>query len=143
MPMSGGPGQQAIPSPMRAMPATRATGTATPRQFLTEQQPPNERRNNHQRQSGRGLADRGERQHLLHRIPHLMADQSIENGRMRLRLRIRFRLWLQFERQFVDLARELERGIVAILQERDAGAGVLADIEGLILRERDWRSVFN
>ena len=28
MPTSGGPGQQAIPSPTKAIPATRATGTA-------------------------------------------------------------------------------------------------------------------
>jgi hypothetical protein len=30
MPTSGGPGQQAIPRPISAMPATRATGMATP-----------------------------------------------------------------------------------------------------------------
>ena len=30
MPTSGGPGQQAIPKAIRAMPATRATGMATP-----------------------------------------------------------------------------------------------------------------
>jgi hypothetical protein len=30
MPMSGGPGWQAIPKAIRAMPATRATGIATP-----------------------------------------------------------------------------------------------------------------
>ncbi len=30
MPTSGGPGQQATPKAIRAMPATRATGMATP-----------------------------------------------------------------------------------------------------------------
>ena len=30
MPTSGGPGQQATPNAIRAMPATRATGMATP-----------------------------------------------------------------------------------------------------------------
>src|SRR5687768_16782495 len=51
--------------------------------------------------------------------------------------------WSELERQLVDLARELERRIVAILEHRDTGAGVLADVEGLVLRERDRRAVFN
>ena len=68
MPTSGGPGQQAIAKAIRAMPATRATGMAMPVKFLTQQQLPNERGNNQQRQSGGAFADSGENQNLFHRL---------------------------------------------------------------------------
>ena len=42
MPTSGGAGQQAIPKAIRAMPATRATGTGDAGQLLTQQQLPEE-----------------------------------------------------------------------------------------------------
>lgn len=42
-----------------------------------------------------------------------------------------------------NLAGELERNIVAILQQRDAGARVLADVEGFVLREHDRGGVFH
>ena len=45
--------------------------------------------------------------------------------------------------ELVDRAGELERNIVAILQQRDAGARVLADVEGFVLRERDWGAMFH
>src|SRR5512144_2562074 len=54
-------------------------------------------------------------------------------------LRLRFEL----EGQLVDLAGELERNIVAILQHRDTGARVLADVEGFVFRERDRGGVFH
>ena len=44
-------------------------------------------------------------------------------------LRARVLLRFEFEGQLVDLAGELERNIVAIFQQRNAGAGVLADVE--------------
>ena len=68
MPTSGVPGQQATPNAIRAMPVTRATGMATPVKFLTEQQPPNERRNNQQRHAGRGFTHGSENKHSLHRL---------------------------------------------------------------------------
>src|SRR5512136_1237191 len=49
----------------------------------------------------------------------------------------------QLEGHLVDLAGELERNIVAILHHRDACARVLADVEGLVLRERDRDGVFH
>src|SRR6266404_4629959 len=58
-------------------------------------------------------------------------------------LRCRLGLRSEVEGQLVDLTGELERRIVAILQHRDPGAGVLADVEGLVLRERDRRAVLN
>ena len=66
MPISGGPGQQAIPRPTRAMPATRATGMATPVSSLTQQQLPNKRWNNKQRQSGCRFSNCRENQKLFH-----------------------------------------------------------------------------
>ena len=49
---------------------------------------------------------------------------------------------LEFEGQLIDLAGELERNVVAVLDHRDAGARVLADVEGFVLRERDRGGVF-
>jgi len=66
MPTSGGPGQQAIPKAIRAMPATRANGWGEAGKFLTQQQPPDERGNNQQRQSGSGFGDSSENQHVFH-----------------------------------------------------------------------------
>ena len=64
MPTNGGPGQQAMPKAIRAMPATRPVGMAG--KFLTQQQPANERGNNQQRQTGSRLDDGREHQHLSH-----------------------------------------------------------------------------
>src|SRR5262245_66686760 len=55
----------------------------------------------------------------------------------RLCLRLRF----EFEGQSVNLTGKLERNIVAILQQRHSGAGVLADIEAFILGESDRSGV--
>src|SRR5262249_52153425 len=41
----------------------------------------------------------------------------------------------ELEGELVDRAGEFERRVIAIFDERDAGAGVLADVEGFILRE--------
>ena len=62
---------------------------------------------------------------------------------MLLALHVRVLLRFELEGQLVDLAGELERNIVAILQQRDPGAGVLADVEGFVLRERDRGGVFH
>src|SRR4029434_535079 len=69
----------------------------------------------------------------------------LEVGNSRKLLAIRFRVLLRFEveGQFVDLAGELERNIVAILDERQRGASVLADVEGFVFRERDRGGVFH
>src|SRR4029453_15707620 len=50
-------------------------------------------------------------------------------------------LRFEFECQLFDLAGEFGRRIVAIFDQRDAGPGVLANVKGLVLRERDWRGV--
>ena len=44
--------------------------------------------------------------------------------------------------EFEDLSGELERAVVAILDHRNTGAGVLTDIEVLVFREHDGRRVF-
>lgn len=67
MPIGGGPGQHAIPSPMRAMPATRATGMATP----LKQQLNDERWRDHERKAGHGLSNGGDDEHFLHRRPFM------------------------------------------------------------------------
>ena len=69
MPTSGGPGQQAIPKAIRAMPATRANRYGDAGKFLAQQQLPDERGNDQQRQSGSGFGDSGENQRLFH-CPH-------------------------------------------------------------------------
>src|SRR5262249_62038780 len=48
-----------------------------------------------------------------------------------------------FEGQPVDLAGELERNVVAILDQRDPGARILADVESFVLRERDRGGVLH
>src|SRR4029450_9814288 len=44
--------------------------------------------------------------------------------------------------KFEDLSGELERAVVAILDHRNTGAGVLTDIEVLVFREHDRGRVF-
>src|SRR5829696_2932751 len=67
----------------------------------------------------------------------------LHRSQFRLGLRDGLDLRFELERQLVDLAGEPERRVVAILQHRDPGAGVHADVEGLVLRERDRRTVFD
>jgi hypothetical protein len=52
-------------------------------------------------------------------------------------LTVRFGALLRFEleRQLVDLTCEFEGDIVAILEQRDSGAGVLPDVEGFVLAQ--------
>jgi hypothetical protein len=57
MPTSGGPGQQAIPKPIRAMPPRYRYSDSG--KLLTEKQLPDERRNNQQRQASRCFGDSG------------------------------------------------------------------------------------
>ena len=51
-----------------------------------------------------------------------------------LALRFCLRLRFELEGQLVDLPRERERNIVAILDHRDACARILANVEGFVLR---------
>ena len=67
MPASGGPGQQAIPKAIRAMPATRATGMATPVSSSPSNNCPTSDGTISNAKPGRGFADSGENQHLFHR----------------------------------------------------------------------------
>jgi hypothetical protein len=60
-------------------------------------------------------------------------------------LRFCFRvLWqAEIKGQLVDLARELERTIIAILEERNPGAGIHTDVEVFAFRERDGSGVIH
>src|SRR5262245_19375502 len=120
MPISGEPCQQATPRAIRAMPATRAVGMATP-----VNSSPND---NWPTSDGTiSNADPVAASPTAAKISTFFIDRWLR---------------LEFERQPVYLAGELEGGVIAILQQRDAGARVLADIEGFVLRERDWGGVF-
>ena len=68
MPISALPGQHATPSPISAMPATRATVTATPRDVLAQQESRDERWNRQQRDAGRGFARRSKQERPSHRV---------------------------------------------------------------------------
>jgi hypothetical protein len=50
---------------------------------------------------------------------------------------------IEIDGNFVDLAREPEGHVIPILDQRDAGAGVLADVEVLIFRKRDRGGVLD
>ena len=67
MPTNGEPGQQATPNAIRAMPVTAGDRDGDTGKLFTEQQPPNERRNNQQRHASRSFDDSGEYKHSLHR----------------------------------------------------------------------------
>src|SRR3954452_22651264 len=57
---------------------------------------------------------------------------------------LRFRAWLpdiEFEGHFVDPSSELERHVVAVFEQRQRRAGVLANIEGFVFREGNRRGV--
>src|SRR5229473_2963691 len=154
MPTSGGPGQQAIPKAIRAMPARRDTGTATPVSCSPSNNcPTNEGTiSNANPVRPRRWPRRSTRLSSFSATGPLFGALRCFN-RVRLRrchwrqfcpwLRDGLKLRFELERQLVDLAGELERRIVAILQHRDPGAGVLADVERLVLRERDRRAVFH
>src|SRR5882724_2642185 len=156
MPISGGPGQQATPNAIRAIPVTRsnvmampvssapnsncpindgtisnatpvaaslaAAKTSTP--FIAPVSPVLLR-------PGCGVAHPPLIARAGHCLLHLLAFLCRHLGRS------------EVEGELVDLAGELERDIVAILQQRDAGTRVLADVEGFVLRERDRSSVLH
>ena len=67
MPTSGGPGQQATPNAIRAMPATRATGIAMPVSSSPSNNCPTSDGTISNAKPGSGFGDGGENQHLLHR----------------------------------------------------------------------------
>ena len=70
-----------MPSPIRAMPATRATGMAIPVSVLAEQQPPDQRRDNNHRQSRSEFGGGGESEDILHRGRYSAPGDSLGNGR--------------------------------------------------------------
>src|ERR1700751_2883422 len=53
------------------------------------------------------------------------------------------RLRLKVKSKLVDLASELERRIIAVLQQGHSGARILADIETLVFRESEGRGVLH
>src|SRR5208283_4307918 len=118
------------------------------------------------RHASRGFANSGEKKDPLHRAgntwsfawatasaiagsclrsssvncsgPRLKLIVCLGEGFMQLfALLFRQPLRSEIKGEFIDLAGELERNIVAIFQHRDACARVLADVEGFVLRECD------
>ena len=146
MPTSGGPGQQAIPKPIRAMPATRPTGMATPMSCSPNNNCPTNDGTISKAKPVAASPTSGEisTPFSLRRFhPVFFVGRFVGNGRKLLGLRGRVLLGFELEGQLVDLAGELERNIVAIFQQRDPGTGVLADVEGFVLRKRDRGGVFH
>ena len=66
MPNTGGPGQQAIPNAMRAMPKTRATGMAMPTSVSPSSNCAATDGTISNAQPSRSFADRSEYQHARH-----------------------------------------------------------------------------
>src|SRR5207249_10720426 len=73
----------------------------------------------------------------------LRTCDPVGNGRKLLAILCGVLRRTQVEPQLVDLTGELERTIVAILDHRDPGSGVAADVEVLVFRERDRDRVFH
>src|SRR5690242_14113280 len=128
MPTSGGPGQQAIPKAISAMPATRATGMATPASSSP----------NNKRPTSEGAISNvspvtpsaiAATTKTFFIVP--MSQPFTSRPRCQWRLLLGFGVFFRFELegQLVDLAGELEWRVVAMFHQRDPGAGVLADIE--------------
>src|SRR5271165_684793 len=142
MPATGGPGQQATLSAISAMPATRATGIATPVSCS-----PN---NNCPTNDGT----------ISNANPVVASPTAARTSALFIRVGIqcyapveppadavilfRSRLTrIEFDGKLVNLAGEFEWCVVAILQKRQRGAGVHSDIEGLVFREGDRRAVLH
>ena len=155
MPRSGGPGQQAIPNAIRAMPATRATGMATPASCSPSNNWPTSEGAISNANPVTASLMAANASALFIAFPAFVSGffglRLFNRIRLRRCRRSEFCLGLrrvlhfrfELERQLVYLAGKLERRIVAILDHRDPGPGVLADVEGLVLRERDRCAVFN
>src|SRR6185295_15912365 len=145
MPTSGVPGQQATPNAIRAMPATRASVIAMPISSAPSNNCPiNDGTINNAVPVAASLtAARTSTLFIASILVLSRLDTLVRNGWKLLGLRYHVPLRFEVEGQLVDLARELEGHIVAIFDERQRGACVLADIEAFILRERDGGGVLH
>src|SRR6476660_9113068 len=142
MPTSGAHGQKAIPKAIRAMPATRATGMATPASSS-----PNNKR---PRSEGMTINASPVTASAITATTKTFFIAPISQPftwrrRCQWRLLLGFGVFLRFELegQLVDLAGEPEWRIVAMFHQRDPGAGVLANVECFILRESDRDGVLD
>src|SRR5271165_3082474 len=136
MPAIGGPGQQAIARAITAMPATRATGIATPTSCSPSNNCPTS-----EGAISKARPVAASPTAAMIRAPFILRARPPPFSRSAwptLSLfRFRRLIRTEFERQPVDLAGELEGWIVTILQQRDAGTGIQPDVEGFIFREGD------
>ena len=135
IPASGGPGQQAAPRPIRAMPHTRATGIATPFSCSPNTNCPtiDGTDSNANPVVASPIAAKRSTFFICDEVPVLpLAGRSAGTPRC-----CRSPPRIKFVGQIVDLAGELERHVVAVLQKRQRRARVLSDIERLVLREGD------
>ncbi len=71
------------------------------------------------------------------------ACDRVLDGRHVLAILIRVLQRAKIESQLVDLARELERTIITILDGRNSGAGIQPDVEVFVFGERDRSGVIH
>src|SRR5258708_12882163 len=124
MPTTGGPGQQAIPKAIRAMPVTRAIGIATPVSCSPNNACPTSDGtiSNANPAAASPMAAKISTFFIVPITLGLDDTWSFaRNGRKLLTLR--FLLRFELEGELVDLASELERNIVAILHPRHPRPG--------------------
>src|SRR6185312_3249045 len=96
---------------------------ARPRKLLTHQRRIDQRHN-----TCRRLGHGGDREHPFQRCARHQGHSGL-GWRRGLRPKL--------ESELVDLAGELERRIIAMFQQGDAGSRVLADVESFVFRESD------
>src|SRR5262245_6909844 len=135
MPTIGGPGQQASPKATNAMPVTRATGIATPASSAPNSNcPTNDGTiSNANPVATSATAAKIRTFFIIPTTASICACKPV----CLLLLSYRFLLRFEFEGQLINLASELEWNVIAVLQQCDPSARVLADVEVFVLRERD------
>src|SRR5439155_26433983 len=137
------PGQQHTPKAIKAMPATRATGMASVSSAPSNNRPTSDGTiSNAKPVAASNTAAKVSTFLMRIRLVFRMGD-SIGDFRHMLLFLFRVLSGAEVECQLVDLTGELKRTIVAILDHRDTGAGVAADVEVLVFRERDRDRVFH
>src|ERR1039458_3235220 len=124
-----------------AMPATRATGIATPVNGSPSNNCPTSEGtiSNPNPVAASAIAVKISAYFI---VPPFRCEASAMLEQLGLSLLL-LREGFEFKGQLVDLAGELERDFVAILDERKRSAGIQADVEGFVLRECDRGGVFH
>src|SRR6266478_5398067 len=135
-------GKQATPNASRAMPATRATGLATPANSAPSNSRPTSDGTISNAAPMAASATAATVSSFFIQLAFRAGDR-VGNGRKLLAILRGVLRRTQVEPQLVDLTGELEWTIVAILDHRYTGARVLTDVEVLIFRELDRGRVFH